>query len=109
MIHMEKGEISKLKVSLFEIRFYAKHASVTFKLLNGEKLKDEIFFDIAHMVYSDSPHNTKISFYAQDGNTEDRKTKILQFLAELMGNIKPIKPEFRFSLQKFLNKETLLC
>jgi hypothetical protein len=97
------GEISKLKVEFFEVRFYAKHASVTFKLLNGKILQNEVFFDIAHMIYSDSPHNSKISFYAMDEDLEKRKSAILRFLAELMGNIKP-DLEHRFSLKKYVDQ-----
>jgi hypothetical protein len=98
----EDGWISKIETELYEFRFYSKHVAVYFKISGGKVLKDSIWFDIEHKVYSDSPHSTKISFYCNMPKMEEeRKAQILQFIAELMGDI---KPERRFSLKNFPSK-----
>lgn len=99
-----EGDISKLETYLYEFHFFAKHIRVVFKMLGLKILKTEVLFDIEHKIYSDSPHSTKISFYAIDSEAEEeRKKQILQFLAEVMEGIEPIR---RFSLRNFKPSQT---
>jgi hypothetical protein len=98
-VSLEEAKIKRLKVDLYEFRFYNKHASVDFKILNGKVLKRPAWFDIEHKLYSDSPDSSKITYF------DENKPLILQFIAELMGNE---KPESRFSLPQYvLNRKVV--
>ena len=61
---------------------------------------DQLDIDIEHKIYINSPHSTKISYYAPEDAKEAKakKERVEQFIADLM---KGVKPKPRFSLAAF--------
>jgi len=112
------GELSEVNAGAYHIKFYANHLGFSYEQYSHP---DHMDFEIEEKFYSTSAHCTKISFYSPeykennpdrdswdqlvdhektDAERKRRQKKIDEFLEKLMKET-GLKPEPRFSLQKY--------
>jgi hypothetical protein len=106
-------EIREIQTDTWHIQFYSRRVNFSPGRMKKSEWGGDLYFhadwgcEVEEKIYSDGLYNSKIHFdVGEQENLQEKRDMIMEFLAKLMGDIKPEKPAFRFSLQKLVEQET---
>lgn len=106
-------EIREIQTDKWHLQFYSRRVNFSPGRMKKSEWGGDLYFhadwgcEVEEKIYSDSlQHNSKIHFdVGEQENLQEKRDTIMKFLAELMGDIKPIKPDFRFSLKQYVEQK----
>lgn len=102
VIKSKGPDLTEVSANRYLFRFYRRHIIVSYTPKEGQGWR----FEVREKLYTDSNHNSSLS-YASDGTADEKKKTVINgFIEELMKDVQPIA---RYSLaaraQKYIDKK----